>query len=539
MSTCRAVALAVVAGLGAVWASADDPQMHGLAAGQDVALTGTLNFVWGDPLPLGSGAPQVRYALTDDDGATWLLNVDPERVDAAGGARVFNRQRVAVQGTVLRDDALALEVRSLALEREADREDGSRFRATGSQPYVWILVRFSDDPNTPEQPAWFDTQALGPHPSLDDFWREVSFDNINLLGSQIAGWYDLPQPRSYYVYDSDPNSAGDELDWGRCVDDATAVADADVYFPDFIGVNICFNGVLDGAAWGGTWGINRDGVSRSYGVTWMPGANLGWYTQGILAHEMGHALSLPHSSGPYGQTYDSQWDVMSGATGTCAQWDPVYGCLGTHTLAYHKNWLDWIPAARRHVVGSTPEVTTVYLYDLAVTPPAGFHHYVRIPAGTDKFYTVEARRLTGYDQNIPGPAVVLHKVDYAVNDHAYVVDPDGDGDCNDDGAQWQPGETFYDSAASVLLTVDAAGADWSRVTFTNVPRSPAYVDLANSGYEDGTLVDPWNTVREGYGAALVGGTVYIKPATYPEPLTLSKPAKLRRHGTSGTVTIGQ
>ena len=66
------------------------------------------------------------------------------------------------------------------------------------------------------------------------------------------------------------------------------------------------------------------------------------------------------------------------------------------------------------------------------------------------------------------------------------MDPDGNGNCNDVGAQWQPGETFYDSAQSVLVTVDWADANCSQVTFTKTPRSPVYVDLANSAYEDGS-----------------------------------------------------
>jgi len=540
MNAHRFVALVVLAVLGVAWASAGDTQPYAANSGQVVTLTGTLQFLWGDPGPGCDRRPRQRYFLHADDGETWELRLDPARVDAAGGSWVFNRQRVVVRGTVLGDADFTLAVQSLALERESDRGNTDRFRVTGSQPYVWILLRFAADPNdpndTPETPEWFETQALGPQPSLDHFWREVSFDNINLLGSQVVGWYDLPHERSYYVYDMDPNNPGDEADLDLLAADATLVADPDVYFPDFIGMNLIFNGALDCCAWGGGGELTLDGVTKSYGITWMPPA--GWYNQGILAHEMGHALSLPHSSGPYGQTYDSMWDVMSWGYGTCAESDPEYGCLGTHTIGYHKDWLAWIPAEHRYVVGSNPEVTTLVLYDLAVVPPGAEYHYVRIPTGSNSFYTVERRRFTGYDQNLPGEAVVLHRVDYTVDDHARVVDPDGNGNCNDAGAQWQPGETFYDSGNNVLVTVDWADANCSQITFTKTPRSPVYVDLGNTGYENGTQADPWNSVREGYGAVLPDGTVYIMPAVYPETLTLSKPATLQRDGTSGTVTIG-
>lgn len=509
------------------------------AAAQAVTLAGRLEFVWGDPLPFGSAPPRIVYHLFDDAGNAWELRTSEAAMNRAGGARGLNRQRVVVRGTLVRAAGDAIAVESITLERPADRDNLDRFRATGSQPYVWILVRFADDTSTPEQPAWFETQALGPAPSLDHFWRELSFEQINLTGSDVVGWYDLPEPRSHYVHPdyNDPNNTDPVIEFTELAVDAATLADAEVFFPDFIGINICLNGILDGAAWGGGRTLTIDGETRDYGVTWMPGAWLGWRTQGILAHEMGHALSLPHSSGPYGETYDSQWDVMSHAFGTCSESDPVYGCLGTGTIGYHKDWLSWIPAARRYVVGTAPEVTTVRLYDLDVLPPAGFHQYVRIPAGSSAFYTVEARRLTGYDRNIPAAAVLINRIDYAIDDHARVVDPDGNGNCNDEGAQWQPGEWFYYSPASVVVTVDWADATSAQVTFTNAARSPTFVDYTAAGYEDGSAADPWNTIREGFGGTIPNGIVYVRPGTYTGLNLLAKPATLLRNGVSGVVTV--
>ena len=51
----------------------------------------------------------------------------------------------------------------------------------------------------------FETLMLGiVPPGLDHYWRELSFNNINLAGSVVRGWYTLPQPRSYYVHGTPP-----------------------------------------------------------------------------------------------------------------------------------------------------------------------------------------------------------------------------------------------------------------------------------------------------------------------------------------------
>ena len=83
------------------------------------------------------------------------------------------------------------------------------------------------------------------------------------------GWYPLPQPRAYYVYDSDGDGArGTQL--GRATNDCTGVADADVDFRNFVGINLMLNADLDGYAWGGGWYLTLDGVSKAWSMTWEP-----------------------------------------------------------------------------------------------------------------------------------------------------------------------------------------------------------------------------------------------------------------------------
>ena len=101
-----------------------------------------------------------------------------------------------------------------------------------------------------------------------------------------------------------------------------------------------FNQDLDCCAWGGSTYLNLDGQSRMYRITWLPPWS--YKNQGPIAHEMGHGFGLPHSSGPYGATYDSRWDVMSDVWGNCPPVSPTptYGCVGTHTIPTTRTFWD-------------------------------------------------------------------------------------------------------------------------------------------------------------------------------------------------------
>ncbi len=112
-----------------------------------------------------------------------------------------------------------------------------------------------------------------------------------------------------------------------------------------------FNDEFGPYAWGGSRYLNRDGVSKIYRVTWEP--PWGYSNMGVIAHEMGHGFGLPHSNNADGDSspYDNTWDVMSDS------WyyvviDSTYGKLGKGTIAYHRDMLGWIDAARKLTINS-------------------------------------------------------------------------------------------------------------------------------------------------------------------------------------------
>ena len=161
-----------------------------------------------------------------------------------------------------------------------------------------------------------------------------------------------------------------------------------------------FNDELDGFAWGGSRYLTLDGVSRTWYTTWEP--PWGYENISVIAHEMGHGFGLPHSSGNYGETYDNQWDVMSDIWSSCGIfWDPTFGCLGQHTISYHKNMQGWIGA--RHVVVPLNSQATLTLEQLAL-PPAGNDLMAQIPinGSSTLYYTVEAGARSAMTPGYPG-----------------------------------------------------------------------------------------------------------------------------------------
>jgi M6 family metalloprotease-like protein len=417
-------------------------------------VSGVFHLVWRvsrDPaVPV-----QVTDHLADDQGRTHELELDPESLRPVGGAMALNRRRVVVTAAQLSvaGEGGGSRLRVLSLRPAAAGAALVDAVQSGSRPYATVLCRFADSLSVMPHPAAFYQELLvgKEQDGLDHYWREVSDGRIDLGGSVVAGWLDLPKTRAQYF----PNGLGGNPDWFAMVADCTHAADATVDFRQYAGINMQFN--LDmPASWGGSAFVTADGVNRVMPMTWMAP----WAGHAVYAHEMGHSFGLPHSSGPYASTYDSKWDVMSNS------YVRVVGdeFIGQHTMIYHKNILGWIPAAQRYLATSGTRQTLVLNRSEQPGTTANYQ-MAQIPIPYGQFYTVEVRRRVGYDEGLPGEGVVIHRVDTTRPDRAaQVVDPDDNGNPNDAGAIWLPGERFIDPENDVAISVDSVAGTGFRVT---------------------------------------------------------------------------
>jgi hypothetical protein len=458
-----------VAGLLAVHPMTRAQQVRG-----ETVLQGVLTSVWGDPQGGNPQAavPRLLLHLTDADGTTTPLHAAESVLEAAGGLRALNGRHVVVDvaraAVEMRRRATPAEVRAIRPAAPEERRtvliEAVNEPLAGPQPRAVILCRFNDSPGTTPHPAGYFTGLMGAaSPGLNHYWWEISYGNVNLDGTTVYGWYNLPRPRSYYVYDQNSDGVAD-LDHGRAATDCTAVANADVYFPNFKAIDLNFNQDLDCCAWGGEGTMTLDGTTRTYGMTWMPPWS---QDSAVYAHESGHSLGFPHSSGPYKDTYDSQWDPMSSPHGACRNPNPTYGCVPVHTIMYHKDFDQWIPASRRFdaPAGSTTSITI----ERSAQPGSSGYLFAKIPIGTSttNYYTVEARRFVGLDTEIPGEAIVIHNVLTTRSDrNAQVVDASNNGNPNDAGAMWTPGETFIDAANRISVSINSQSANGYSVTIS-------------------------------------------------------------------------
>lgn len=203
----------------------------------------------------------------------------------------------------------------------------------------WLVVRcaFAGSPDFQYDLATVERQLTDAEIGVFAFYERQSrgmltqeilrLDQVALSGTHHSYWYGgVDQSFSGFLTRSTDECVGDVLARHPEAADATGLA---VFYNDSIG----------GFAYGG--------------LTWVPvlGPELrpmvfipyGYYPV-TVAHELGHALRLPHSNNADrdADPYDNVWDLMSHAQGLNSVFHPELGSLARSFHPFHAYTLGWL-----------------------------------------------------------------------------------------------------------------------------------------------------------------------------------------------------
>lgn len=448
-------------------------------------LVGRLELEWGDAAPAAksAGAPEslFRATLVDDHGGRHALDPD-QALRAAEDLYALYGRRVAVSTVPVATKGGARNGGTRVIDAIVPIGDLSSSKSVEIPPKVagvtvWatLMCKFSDIATEQKSQSFFQGQYGTGVGQLDHYWQEVSYGQINLAGSAAYGWVTLPQPRSYYVT-LDTTTNKDKADLTKLFQDCIAAHDANVNFAangGLQGVNMMFNGDLDGYAWGGSRCAALDGVNKCWSTTWNPP----WSFNNLapLSHEMGHAYGLPHAnnSDKDSDPYDNPWDVMSDAWNNGVS-NATYGTLPKHINIYSRNRLGWVATARKRTIAAGSGATS-FAIDRASLPGSTNTQMLILnyPDQNTRYYTVEVRKRTGsYENRLAGDAVIVHEVQTSRSEPAWSIDTDVPpaNRANNEGSMLKVGETWTSPDLAFRLYVRSATTDGFVVEVRPGPR---------------------------------------------------------------------
>jgi hypothetical protein len=321
---------------------------------------------------------------------------------------------------------------------------------TGPQHWAVLMCKFSDVGSEPQGQSFFKNMFERTNgPSLDNYWREVSYNNITEITADAHGWFTLPKNRAGYSFSSTTSG----FDVNQLIQDCINVANPSVNFAPYDAVAVMLNSDSPVAITTLFPLSYPDGAVIDLGAIAIPSNK---YNLALVAHEMGHAYFLPHSSAN-GAEYQNPWDLMGIASGyRCSvNADPIYSCLGQHVITYYKDQLGWISPAQKY---TAPIGTNTITLERLALPQTNNYLMAEINVGSFS-YILEARQRVGYDAKLAGDAVLIHKNDDLVDATGAPYD--------DEGAMWKPGETFVDAANEIEVHIDSATATGFVITIKN------------------------------------------------------------------------
>lgn len=240
----------------------------------------------------------------------------------------------------------------------------------------------------------------------------MSDGNLDLSGSETLGWYTLSGDREDYI---SATVIGETL-----LDECIALADDDLDFSEFYGVNLFFNAEFNALASGfaGRRIIPADNAGMlAFTALGAPT----WQWHAAVAHEMARAmgLRLTDNSDEDQNVYDNPWTLMSDSR-AYANVDPLFNFRAKFINAHDLEQMGWLDEANIFTLDRTflnnnitLEIDLDMLYGAETGNALAFgNRLIRFESsepGTQ--YYLEARERDGlYDGALPGSGVLIHEV---------------------------------------------------------------------------------------------------------------------------------
>lgn len=288
-----------------------------------------------------------------------------------------------------------------------------------SKPCGVFLCQFEDTISAPKKSVSFFRKLFLKNgaQSLNDYWKDVSNNSINIDGTQIFNWRTIPLKLKDFIvqypsrYDKIHGAAG--------------------YFgvdlSQFSMIIVITNGNVEDAGSHGGVLVNFDIINHTF-----------------IAHEMGHMFGLGHSfdlsdrknsdwSAP-GEYFDP-YDIMS-AMAVHATDHTEFASTGPNLCAHFMNSQNWLPQTR---IWNAPSASRSYsetfnLVSISHTEQPGF---LLASFGN---YTVEFRTKDSWDSGIPRDCVLIHLIS---NQTPYLVSTRSDQFTY----EWLVGDTWLSNSA--------------------------------------------------------------------------------------------
>ncbi len=352
-------------------------------------------------------------------------------------------------------------------------------QSIGPQKGLVIAVNFSSNPAESKPINAINDDYFGNSDSLKDYWDEVSYGQTTLTGDTL-GWFTLDYPgwESCNIYDIRLNAL------------AAAAASVDVTEYNRIFLRIVKPPECN---------ITAAGQGSGCTSILIPGggimeASTSWNyvdSSGVIYHEGGHNLGLPHAnSEDHGST-----DIIGsvGVYGTQTEYGDLFDVMGSssrtgHHNAMYKHRLDIITDA------DVIDVTTTGTHIIEPLTVAGTgKKALRIFRGSNwlgasgsppirkEYLWVETRKDTGYDSNIRktgdnadtvyGGALIHIDHNYTIKSHVLDMHP-GTSSLEFQDASLVSGETFTDPYTGISIDHDGVSNPGGEVTLTVTIANP-------------------------------------------------------------------